>query len=166
MVAGVAAGLADAFGLDPNVVRCGFVVLSIASGLGVVLYGVGVGADAERRPSDAPRPESPGGDVVATVAFGAVVLGGLLLVRARRAVAGRRRSCGRSPPTLVGLALLAMRTTPSAADGRAARLADPAAPPARRGRRRRGARRDPARRARPGSRPGSRASSSVSPRSS
>ena len=41
MVAGVAAGLADAFGLEPNVVRCGFVVLGIASGLGVLLYGVG-----------------------------------------------------------------------------------------------------------------------------
>ena len=30
MVAGVAAGLADALGLDPNVVRCGFVVLAIS----------------------------------------------------------------------------------------------------------------------------------------
>src|SRR6185437_12346530 len=41
MVAGVAAGLADALGLDPNVVRCGFVVLAIASGFGVILYAAG-----------------------------------------------------------------------------------------------------------------------------
>src|SRR5436190_2932657 len=34
MIAGVAAGLADALAIDRNVVRCGFVVLTIASGLG------------------------------------------------------------------------------------------------------------------------------------
>jgi signal transduction histidine kinase/phage shock protein PspC (stress-responsive transcriptional regulator) len=111
MVAGVAAGLADAFGLDPNVVRCGFVVLSIASGLGVLLYGIGWAV----MPSGvvgAPRPESPPGDTIATAAFGAVVLGLLLLVR----------TVGLWPgdvivwplaAALVGLALLAMRTTPS-----------------------------------------------------
>ena len=35
MVAGVAAGLADALGLDANVVRCGFVVLAIGWPMGI-----------------------------------------------------------------------------------------------------------------------------------
>ncbi len=113
MVAGVATGLADALGLDPNVVRCGFVVLSIASGLGVVLYGIGW-ALMPGGPENAPRPEAPAGDALATAAFGAVVLGGLLLVR----------TVGLWPgdvvvwplaAALVGLALLAMRTPPSSA---------------------------------------------------
>jgi signal transduction histidine kinase/phage shock protein PspC (stress-responsive transcriptional regulator) len=119
MVAGVAAGLADALGLDPNVVRCGFVVLSIASGLGVILYAAGW-ALLPTAPERMERTVSPRGDVVATAAFGAVVLGGLLLVRA----------VGLWPgdvivwplvATLVGLALLAMRTTPG---GAAAELPD------------------------------------------
>ena len=113
MVAGVASGLADAFGLEPNVVRCGFVVLSIASGLGVVLYGIGW-ALMPGGPEDAPRPEAPAGDALATAAFGAVVLGGLLLVR----------TVGLWPgdvvvwplaAALVGLALLAMRAPQSSA---------------------------------------------------
>jgi signal transduction histidine kinase/phage shock protein PspC (stress-responsive transcriptional regulator) len=110
MVAGVAAGLADAFSLDPNVVRCGFVVLSIASGLGVILYGVGW-AFMPSAPARAERPEPARGDAVTTAAFGAVVLGGLLLVR----------TIGLWPgdvivwplaAALAGLALLAMRTAP------------------------------------------------------
>jgi signal transduction histidine kinase/phage shock protein PspC (stress-responsive transcriptional regulator) len=111
MVAGVAAGLADAFGLEANVVRCGFVVLSLASGLGVVLYLVGWALMPEA-PEDVPRRESAGSDLVANLAFAAVVLGGLLLVRA----------VGIWPGDLVvwplaaafaGLAMLAMRSTPS-----------------------------------------------------
>jgi len=113
MVAGVAAGLADALGLDPNVVRCGFVVLSIASGFGVVLYGV-AWALMPNASEGVARPPAPDGDVIATAAFGAVVLGGLLLVR----------TLGLWPgdvivwplvATLVGLALLAMRTAPGTA---------------------------------------------------
>jgi signal transduction histidine kinase/phage shock protein PspC (stress-responsive transcriptional regulator) len=114
MVAGVAAGLADAFGLDANVVRCGFVVLSLASGLGVLLYGVGWAVMPEA-PDDAPRRVPARTDAVANAAFGAIVLGGLLLVRA----------IGLWPGDLVvwplaaafaGLALLAMRSTPSGAN--------------------------------------------------
>ena len=41
-IAGVAAGLADTFGLPANVVRCGFVVLGVASGFGVILYGAAI----------------------------------------------------------------------------------------------------------------------------
>jgi signal transduction histidine kinase/phage shock protein PspC (stress-responsive transcriptional regulator) len=113
VVAGVAAGLADTLGLDPNVVRCGFVVLSIASGLGVILYGAGW-ALMPGAPAAIERPAPPRGDVIATAAFGAVVLGGLLLARA----------VGLWPgdvivwplvATLVGLALLAMRTSPNGA---------------------------------------------------
>jgi signal transduction histidine kinase/phage shock protein PspC (stress-responsive transcriptional regulator) len=113
MVAGVAAGLADAFGLDANVVRCGFVVLSLASGLGVLLYGAGW-AVMPPAPEDAPPRRPTRTDAIANAAFGAIVLGGLLLVRA----------IGLWPGDLVvwplaaafaGLALLAMRSTPSGA---------------------------------------------------
>jgi phage shock protein PspC (stress-responsive transcriptional regulator) len=38
MVAGVAAGLADYFDIDPTLVRIGFVVLSCLGGLAVPLY--------------------------------------------------------------------------------------------------------------------------------
>jgi phage shock protein PspC (stress-responsive transcriptional regulator) len=38
MVAGVAAGLADYFDVDPTLVRIGFVVLSLLGGLAVPLY--------------------------------------------------------------------------------------------------------------------------------
>ncbi len=109
MVAGVAAGLADMFGLDPNVVRCGFVVLAIASGLGVLVYGAAwaLMPNAAEGPG---RRARAGGDMVATAAFATVVLGGLLLVR----------EIGLWPgdvvvwplaAALVGLALLAMNTT-------------------------------------------------------
>src|SRR5690242_14197995 len=80
MVAGVAAGLADAFGLEANVVRCGFVVLALASGLGVLLYVIGWALMPEA-PEDAPRRRPERADTVANLAFGAIVLGGLLLVR-------------------------------------------------------------------------------------
>ena len=112
MVAGVAAGLADAFGLEANVVRCGFVVLALASGLGVLLYGAGW-ALMPPASEDTPGRENEHGDAIANVAFGAVVLGGLLLVRA----------VGFWPGDLVvwplaaafaGLALLAMRSGPPA----------------------------------------------------
>ena len=39
-IAGVAGGVAYRFGLDPILVRCVWVVLSIFSGVGLVLYGV------------------------------------------------------------------------------------------------------------------------------
>jgi phage shock protein PspC (stress-responsive transcriptional regulator) len=38
MLAGVAAGLAEYFDVDPTLVRIGFVVLSLAGGLAVPLY--------------------------------------------------------------------------------------------------------------------------------
>ena len=113
MVAGVAAGLADALGLDPNVVRCGFVVLAIASGFGVIVYGV-AWALMPSAPGGVARPDAPRGDAVATAAFGAVVLGGLLLVRALGLWPGDVVVWPLAA-ALVGLALLAMRTVPSGA---------------------------------------------------
>jgi signal transduction histidine kinase/phage shock protein PspC (stress-responsive transcriptional regulator) len=87
VLGGVAVGLGDAFRIHPNVVRCGFVVLTLASGLGVFLYGaawallpVGEPRDEGSTPEiDEETPAEP--DVVSTVAFAAVVLGLLLLVR-------------------------------------------------------------------------------------
>lgn len=119
MIAGVAAGLADSFGLDPNVVRCGFVVLAIASGLGAIVYGVAwsvmptATGTATRRDAVAERPARHG-DFLATAAFGAVVLGGLLLVRAVGLWPGDVVVWPLAA-ALVGLALLAMRAPPSSA---------------------------------------------------
>jgi signal transduction histidine kinase/phage shock protein PspC (stress-responsive transcriptional regulator) len=113
MVAGVAAGLADALGLDPNVVRCGFVVLAIASGFGVILYAAGW-ALIPSAPVGTPRPDAARGDALSTAAFGAVVLGGLLLVRAVGLWPGDLIVWPLAA-ALAGLALLAMRTAPNSA---------------------------------------------------
>jgi signal transduction histidine kinase/phage shock protein PspC (stress-responsive transcriptional regulator) len=106
MVAGVAAGLGDAFGIDANVVRSGFVVLAVASGLGVILYGA-AWALMPPAPADTPRP-APRADLIATIAFGAVVLGCLLGVRAVGLWPGDVVVWPLAA-ALVGLALLAMR---------------------------------------------------------
>ncbi len=108
VVAGVAAGLANTFGLEANVVRCGFVVLTIASGFGVFCYLVAwaLMPDAEGPVEPAPRRDA---DVVATIAFGAVVFGGLLLVRAVGLWPGDVIVWPLAA-AIAGLALLAMRT--------------------------------------------------------
>ncbi len=83
VVAGVAAGLAERFGIDVVAVRVAFVVLALAGGSGVVLYllawlmvprrdaSASIAAAAVRRPADAGH----------LVALGLLVAGGLLLVR-------------------------------------------------------------------------------------
>jgi signal transduction histidine kinase/phage shock protein PspC (stress-responsive transcriptional regulator) len=108
MVAGVAAGLADALAIDRNVVRCGFVVLSIASGLGVVCYLVAWALMPERTEDR----RSPAPDLIATLAFGAVVLGGLLLMRAIGVWPGDVVVWPLAA-AIAGLALLAMRSSPN-----------------------------------------------------
>jgi phage shock protein PspC (stress-responsive transcriptional regulator) len=79
VVAGVAAGLADTIGVDVNVMRCGFLVLTLAGGIGVLLYGAGWLLLPAAGAHDAPARRS---DPISSAAFAAVVLGVLLLVRA------------------------------------------------------------------------------------
>ena len=110
MIGGVAVGLADALGLDPNVVRCGFVVLAIASGFGIVLYAAAwalMPAGGERRIGRSSV------DPISTIAFGMVVLGGLLAVRAFGLWPGDLIVWPLAA-ALVGLALLAMHGAASA----------------------------------------------------
>jgi signal transduction histidine kinase len=119
MAAGVSVGVADALGLDPNVVRCGFVVLALAGGFGVVGYVacwalMPAGEAGARR-----RVLRTDLDPVANAAFGAVVLGLLLGVRALGWWPGDV-IVWPVAAALVGLALLAMRTRP----GTAAELPD------------------------------------------
>jgi len=111
VVAGVAAGLANAFGLDANVVRCGFVVLTVASGVGVLLYGI-AWALMPAAAVDAPVAPRGNADVVATIAFGTVVLGVLLAVRALGLWPGDV-IVWPLVAAMVGLALLAMRSAPA-----------------------------------------------------
>jgi signal transduction histidine kinase len=79
MVAGVAVGLADTFGLDPMVVRGAFVVLTVASGLGLVAYGVAWALMPAGGARNIRRHDT---DVAANAALGMIVLGGLLTMRA------------------------------------------------------------------------------------
>ena len=88
MVAGVAAGLADWLGVDPIVVRIAFVVLTLSSGIGIVLYGLcwlaipEEGKDSVELPRflTAHRGRSVR-DVRRLGALGLVLLGGLLFLR-------------------------------------------------------------------------------------
>ncbi len=109
MLAGVAVGLADAFGLDPNVVRCGFVVLTVASGLGIALYLLGWAFMRDAR-ADAPTRTRRPFDPTANIAFGAVVLGLTLLVRATGLWPGDI-VVWPIAAVMVGLSLLALRTS-------------------------------------------------------
>jgi signal transduction histidine kinase len=109
LVAGVAAGLGDTFGVDVNVVRCGFLVLTLAGGLGVLLYAIGWLLMRSGDP-DLPRRRS---DVISTIAFSAIVLGLLIVVR----VAGLWPGDVIVWPlaiALIGLAILSMRPRESA----------------------------------------------------
>jgi phage shock protein C len=42
MFTGVAAGVSEQFGIDPNIVRVGFAVLTVAGGAGIPLYLAGL----------------------------------------------------------------------------------------------------------------------------
>ena len=42
MFTGVAAGVGDQLGVDPNIVRVGFAALTVASGVGIPLYVAGM----------------------------------------------------------------------------------------------------------------------------
>lgn len=93
IVAGVAAGIGDHFGIDATVVRLAFVVLGLAGGVGVVLYLCAwllmpdseepAGDEATGRPAGASfaAVTAPELDPVQVAALGAVVLGVLMLAR-------------------------------------------------------------------------------------
>ena len=113
IVAGVASGLGAYLGIDANIVRLAFVVLSLAGGIGLILYGAAwLILDAPSSDAAPPRAEP---DVVQTIALGAVVLGLLLMARETGAWPGDAivwpLACA-----AVGLGLLWMRT--GAADER------------------------------------------------
>lgn len=85
LIAGVASGLGDHFGIEPNLVRLAFVVLALAGGAGVLLYvGAWIWMARERR-GDGNRAD-PGrerrrSDWVQIAALGAVTSGVLLLAQ-------------------------------------------------------------------------------------
>ena len=78
LVTGTAGGLAERLRVDPIVVRLGFVLLTLAGGLGLLLYGLGFVVSSEPEP-DADAPERP--RRIRTVATSAIVLGCLLVLR-------------------------------------------------------------------------------------
>ena len=80
VVAGIAAGLGHHLGVDPVLVRIAFVVLTLAGGVGVVLYGLAWVLLPEEQESAATRPPRPA-TVQQAVALGLILLGVLLLLR-------------------------------------------------------------------------------------
>jgi phage shock protein PspC (stress-responsive transcriptional regulator) len=76
LVTGTAAGLAERLRVDPTVIRLGFVLLTLAGGLGLLAYGLCfvVSSEPETASPEAPRR-------VRTVAVGSIVLGSLLVLR-------------------------------------------------------------------------------------
>jgi signal transduction histidine kinase/phage shock protein PspC (stress-responsive transcriptional regulator) len=109
VIAGVAAGLGDTLGVGANVVRCGFLVLTLAGGLGAVLYGVGWLLMRSGDP-DMPRRRT---DALATIAFSAIVLGLLILVRITGPWPGDV-IVWPIAVAMIGLAILSMRPPESA----------------------------------------------------
>jgi signal transduction histidine kinase/phage shock protein PspC (stress-responsive transcriptional regulator) len=77
-VTGTAGGLAERLRVDPTVIRLGFVLLTLAGGLGLLVYGLCFVVSPEPEPDKA-LPEPP--RHVRSVAAGAVVLGSLLVLR-------------------------------------------------------------------------------------
>ena len=80
IVAGVCTGLGAFAGIDPNLLRVGFAVCSLAGGLGILGY---AGAWVLMAPPASPEPEprrAP--DPIQAAALGVVVLGLLLFARA------------------------------------------------------------------------------------
>jgi phage shock protein PspC (stress-responsive transcriptional regulator) len=78
ILTGTAGGLAERLRVDPIVVRLGFVLLTLAGGLGLLIYGVGYSVSAEPEP-DGDAPAGP--RRIRTVATGAIVLGSLIVLR-------------------------------------------------------------------------------------
>ncbi len=86
-VAGVAAAMGNAFGVDPNLLRVAFVVLSAVAGVGVALYVLGwIVLPSESSATTRVRASRPARawDAAQALAVGAIVLGTLLLLRQLR----------------------------------------------------------------------------------
>ena len=79
MVAGVAGGLADRLGVDPVLVRIGFVVMTFAGGTGVIVYGALWALTPVGRPSPHHRSRPP--TLQQSAALALIALGVLLLLR-------------------------------------------------------------------------------------
>lgn len=82
-IGGVAAGLADYFGVDPVLVRVGFVAATLVNGLGLLLYLVCWVVMPPREGGERARPRSVDG-YRNRVAIGAVLIGIGLVVLAFR----------------------------------------------------------------------------------
>jgi phage shock protein PspC (stress-responsive transcriptional regulator) len=76
---GVAGGLGERWGVEPMLVRIGFVVLSYAGAVGVIAYLAAWFVSMEPTDRRAPKPREP--SVVQGVSFGSMVLGTTLLLR-------------------------------------------------------------------------------------
>ena len=85
VIAGVCGGLGRYFGIDPVILRLVFVVLLLAGGSGILLYGVGWIAIPEERPGDelgaAAREGERRGGGAEVIGIALVVLGAFFLLR-------------------------------------------------------------------------------------
>jgi phage shock protein PspC (stress-responsive transcriptional regulator) len=77
-VTGTAGGIAERLRVDPTLIRLGFVLLALAGGVGLLLYGLCFVVSPEPEP-DLHAPEAP--RHMRTVATGTIVLGSLLVLR-------------------------------------------------------------------------------------
>jgi signal transduction histidine kinase len=81
IIAGVASGVGDRYGIEPNLVRLAFVVLAFAGGAGIALYAAGwLWLPAADAPPERDRRDGRT-DWVQVAALGAVTLGVLLLAQ-------------------------------------------------------------------------------------
>ncbi len=76
---GVAGGLGARTGVDPVLLRLAFVVLTLAGGAGILLYGIGLAVSDEPRDDTEPVPRPF--DLQQAAAVGLVALGVLLMLR-------------------------------------------------------------------------------------
>ena len=83
VLGGVARGIAEKFAIDPLYVRLAFVLLTLASGVGVFLYAAGLVLmpDEKGSLSRVGKSLDADSDVTQGLAFGAIVLGTALLLR-------------------------------------------------------------------------------------
>jgi signal transduction histidine kinase len=84
VVAGVAGGLGERFGIDPVLVRTAFVVLSTAAGAGIAIYLLAWGLTHEPRPGETVVRLRPANQTRPAIALGLIVLGLLLVLREAR----------------------------------------------------------------------------------